>query len=254
MSQRPLKIIQITDPHLFREPDGTLRDVVTRDSFCRVLEHVQGEHFPADAVVVTGDLAQDEIEPTYVALAELLTPLGCPVLCLPGNHDDPRWLERHLNTAPLSTASPYRRGSWDFHLLSTQVAGKVHGTLTRDTLDALREALAAPAGGANSVIFLHHPPFAVGSRWLDSSRLSNADELLALCRASARVRAVFCGHVHQAFETVDQGVILGSTPSTGAQFLPGSERFALDTKPPGYRVINLFDDGRVDSKVVWLDA
>ena len=43
-----------------------------------------------------------------------------------------------------------------------------------------------------------------------------------------------------------------STPSTCAQFLPGSEFFALDDRPPGMRWIELYDDGRIETEVAWV--
>ena len=43
-----------------------------------------------------------------------------------------------------------------------------------------------------------------------------------------------------------------STPSTCAQFLPGSEFFALDERPPGMRWIELYDDGSIETEVSWV--
>jgi Icc protein len=45
-----------------------------------------------------------------------------------------------------------------------------------------------------------------------------------------------------------------STPSTCAQFRPGSDSFAIDERPPGYRWLDLRADGRLDTEVVWLPA
>jgi Icc protein len=47
-------------------------------------------------------------------------------------------------------------------------------------------------------------------------------------------------------------VRLLATPSTGAQFLPGSDNFAIDTRPPGYRTFTLGADGSLHTEVVWL--
>ena len=67
------------------------------------------------------------------------------------------------------------------------------------------------------------------------------------------LRAILWGHVHQASDRVRQGVRLLSTPSTCAQFLPGSATFAMDTRPPGYRWLDLHDDGRIETRIVWLE-
>jgi len=51
------------------------------------------------------------------------------------------------------------------------------------------------------------------------------------------------GHIHQHFAQRRNGIQLLATPSTCIQFLPGSERFALDPVPPGYRWFDLHADG-----------
>ena len=70
--------------------------------------------------------------------------------------------------------------------------------------------------------------------------------------ANTNVRAVICGHVHQASELRRGRVQFWSTPSTCAQFLPKSEFFALDERPPGLRWLELHPDGRVTTRVEWV--
>jgi len=94
----------------------------------------------------------------------------------------------------------------------------------------------------------------VGSRWLDAMAVDNADELFRLIDAAPQVRAILWGHVHQVYEGERKGVRLLSCPSTCVQFLPGSDGFALDTLPPGYRWLTLYPDGRIDSGVERLPA
>ena len=43
-----------------------------------------------------------------------------------------------------------------------------------------------------------------------------------------------------------------STPSTCLQFLPNSDSFAVDSRPPGYRWVDLMANGRIDTEVVWV--
>ena len=45
-----------------------------------------------------------------------------------------------------------------------------------------------------------------------------------------------------------------ASPATCAQFLPGSADFAIDSRPPGYRVIELRHDGSIATEVVWLES
>jgi Icc protein len=49
------------------------------------------------------------------------------------------------------------------------------------------------------------------------------------------------------------GVRYMATPATCAQFKPRSDDFALDDKPPGYRVLELMPDGSIATEVVWVD-
>ena len=67
------------------------------------------------------------------------------------------------------------------------------------------------------------------------------------------MRALTWGHVHQAWEGERRGVRLLATPSTCAQFLPASDDFAVDTRPPAYRILELAADGGIQTGVVWLD-
>ncbi len=45
-----------------------------------------------------------------------------------------------------------------------------------------------------------------------------------------------------------------STPSTCAQFLPNSDDFALDSRPPGYRWLELSSDGSISTRVLWVEG
>jgi Icc protein len=249
---QPLRIVQLTDLHLFAEAGGQMRGVNTRASFERVLAHACDGDWPPDALVLTGDLAQDEIAPTYRFLHERLRTLDTPVLCLPGNHDDPALMAQHLHGDNVSCAASHVFGDWQFVLLSSWQPGTAAGLLTDAQLAVLADTLHA-AAAPHVAIWLHHPPFGIGCRWLDRLGLHNADAFWQVVR-TAPVRGVFCGHVHQQFDARDHGALLTCTPSTGAQFLPGADDFALDTRPPGYRRYRFYADGRIETRVEWVDG
>jgi Icc protein len=104
------------------------------------------------------------------------------------------------------------------------------------------------------LVVLHHQPIPVGSAWLDSIRLMNGPEMLEVVSRHRNVRGILWGHVHQAFDGMHAGVAMMSTPSTCFQFVPGRDDFALDDRPPGYRWLHLYPDGRIDTRVVWVPA
>jgi Icc protein len=83
--------------------------------------------------------------------------------------------------------------------------------------------------------------------------LKNAAEFWRIVDQHSNVRAVVWGHVHQCFDELRGNVRLLATPSTCAQFMPGSNEFALDTLPPAYRTLQLRADGTLTTEVVWIE-
>ena len=67
------------------------------------------------------------------------------------------------------------------------------------------------------------------------------------------MRAIVWGHVHQNYDALRKGVRLLATPSTCAQFLPNSDDFAVDRRPPAYRTFELRTDGTLLTEVVWIE-
>jgi Icc protein len=104
------------------------------------------------------------------------------------------------------------------------------------------------------MICMHHHPVPMGSHWLDRIGVANANEFWRLVDDFPHVRAVVWGHVHQRLDGRRGDVRLFATPSTGAQFLPASDTYAIDTRPPAYRSFRLHPDGRIDSNTHWVDV
>ncbi|HEY4972955.1 MAG TPA: hypothetical protein VII41_05060, partial [Steroidobacteraceae bacterium] len=105
-----------------------------------------------------------------------------------------------------------------------------------------------------AMVFVHHHPVSMGSRWIDAVGIENADQFFSVLDGHAQLRAVSWGHVHQCFDARRRGVRLLATPSTCIQFLPQSNEFAIDARPPAYRRLALQADGTLDTEVVWVDA
>ena len=57
--QPPLRVLQLTDPHLMADPAGALLGVNTRDSLDAVIAQVLRDHGQPDVILATGDIAQD---------------------------------------------------------------------------------------------------------------------------------------------------------------------------------------------------
>jgi Icc protein len=142
-------------------------------------------------------------------------------------------------------------GGWRLIGLDSHVKGEVAGEVGSQQFDWLARELASRTDQP-TVLFIHHPPFAIGSDWVDAIGLQDADVLLSCLNSSPQVKAVCAGHVHQEFETEANGVRLLTTPSASLQFTPQSEEFSLDEVPPGFRILHLSED--FQSEIVRLPA
>jgi len=238
----PLTIAQISDPHLFADPDGRLLGWPTRASFAAVLNHLRST--PPDLLLLTGDLTQDGKPATYQAVSDLVAPLDVSCLALPGNHDDPALMHSLLQGPVDATTTVTSMGGWHLVLLDSHVSGASHGRLSAEALDMLDATLHRLDGPI--LLAMHHPPMPVGAAWLDTILLQNPAPLEDCLRSHPQVRLLLCGHVHQAHEAAFGHATAYTCPSTCIQFKTGAETFALADRAPGYRVFTLHPDGQYE--------
>lgn len=243
-----VRVVQVTDTHLFADPGGALLGMNTLQSLDRVLELVRAEALPADVALATGDLVHDGSAAGYLVLAERLASLSCPALALPGNHDDPAVLAQLLAAPPVERVREAGFGNWRILLLDSTVPGSDGGLLAPAELEWLDAALGAEPA-AHALVCLHHSPLPTGSDWLDTMVLDNADAFFATLDRHAQVRGVLFGHIHQTLEAERNGVRIMGSPSTCVQFAKVRPRFGVDPRPPGYRWLALLPDGAIRSGV-----
>ncbi|URR35263.1 3',5'-cyclic-AMP phosphodiesterase [Thermosynechococcus sp. HN-54] len=243
----PFHLIQLSDLHLFATDEGRLLGLPTAQSLAAVLAAIRNR-FPADALLLTGDLAQEPVAATYERLATAFGDFTCPVYWIPGNHDEPRVMLPALEHPPLRGDRQIPLGAWQGILLNSQVDGKVHGEFSTETLNWLDEQLGA-ASDRPTLIALHHPPFETGAPWLDSSRLQNPEQFFAVLDRHPQVKLVLFGHIHQEFATERQGVTYLGCPSTCIQFLPLAPEFSLEPIGPGFRQLWLHPDGTFRTQI-----
>jgi Icc protein len=241
------RILQLSDVHRFADPDERLFGIPTRELFEDVLAHVERSGLRPDHVIVTGDHTHDELPETYAAVREELAPFLDRLWVLPGNHDD-----RVVLRAAFGDRIPadgngrvtfsFRAGDWLCLGLDTQVPGAVGGRLGAEQVDWIRAQLADHRPRA-AVLFMHHPPVDLGLAWLDRIGVEDADLLRALLVEEPRIRLVCCGHVHHESSNRVGSAEVVTVPSTGLQFSPTGDAAEFVAAPPGYRVIELGDDG-----------
>ena len=245
--QIALQVIQVTDPHLRREVEGTLLGMNTRQSLGAVLELIQRDGLEPDLIVATGDISQDGSEESYQAFRDEMAIFPCPVYWSMGNHDETRAMVQVAAGTEALDQVVVRNG-WKLILLDSSVPHKVFGRLGRDELRLLEQELAADPD-LHVLISLHHHPVDVESAWLDSIGLRNRDEFFEIVDRFPNVRAILWGHVHQEVDTWRGEIRLLGSPSTCVQFKPRSVEFSVDEAAPGYRWLNLMEDGSVETGV-----
>lgn len=248
--QQPLYIAQITDTHLYADPHGRLMGLDTRHCLQQVVDLTLSIRAP-DLVVASGDLAHDGSPQAYQHLHSCFSRFSAPVYCLPGNHDEASALRANSACGRLYNSSSICIGGWLLVFLNSAVPGSEGGHLSETELNELETALSTHPD-LPALVWLHHQPVKIGSRWLDTMAVDNPKAFFDIIDRHPQVRAVIWGHVHQTFEQQRKGVQLLATPSTCVQFLPRSKEFAVDMAPPGYRWLELYADGTFDTGVTRL--
>lgn len=248
-----LDLLQFSDPHLFADPDGELRGVVTYASLRATIAAAMQRHKRPDAILVTGDIAQDETPGAYERFYECFSELNLPVYGIPGNHDNTAYMRAALQRPPFHYCSHLDSAGWVVVMLDSHDPGQATGRLHESELQRLQQLLEQDPT-RHALLVLHHHPIMTGSAWLDTVPLTNADSLFDIVDRHANVRCILWGHVHQAMRSKRDTVLLLATPSTCNQFAPDSAAFALADKPPAYRWLRLQSDGTIASAIEWCDS
>lgn len=247
--QKTITLVQITDTHLGQTSGPIRAGYPDSDRQLEAVIRDINEFCPdSDAILVTGDLAEDPQPEVYARLLEHLSRLPTPISALAGNHDH----HDHARQAFLEAGHGFDDerilGNWLIIGLDSSWPGHVAGLIRDEDLRRIDDTIARyPDHWV--LVAVHHPVVAVGSRWLDRLGLSNGDELLTHLAQYPGVRACIFGHIHQAFDQTHGSIRLLGCPSTLVQFLPGAEDFALELIESGYRVLRLHASGEIETEV-----
>ena len=238
-------VAQLSDIHA----DGSGERLARLDTVLNWLKQI-----PADAIIVSGDLAEHEHGESYSAIANRLERTGSPFYVVPGNVDDHHEMARVFGVQTgLRAQRPLNCvGQIGDQLqvigLDVTVAGAHHGDAA-PVLDWLSNAL--DADGPPALIFQHQHPFPCGIDGKDHNICHNGDRLAeVIVGARTPVLGLTCGHVHRPMFTR-----FAERPATMAPSVTRANRLVLDGKkpaisdPPGLLLHHL-RDGRLVTHVV----
>ncbi|MDT0343589.1 metallophosphoesterase family protein [Streptomyces litchfieldiae] len=241
-----MRILHLSDTHLDRDDAPNKFGVNATESLRRILADLR--HLRAvDAVVVSGDIADDGSPEAYGAARELLGAFAAernaPVIYSTGNHDERRAFAKVLGHGHLGPDGGDRAeafvpsgegeraavstvGGHRIITLDSLVPGKGYGHLGRAQLDWLRDVLRTPAPHGTVLVF-HHPPVTLDVEVQRALGLRNPADLADAIRGSD-VRLILCGHFHlQIFgflETTPVWVTPGVVSRVDLTAAPGTER------------------------------
>ena len=246
-----LKLTQITDLHLGPTPDFTCRNIATYQTLKSVLAAIEQDGRGEDRLLLTGDIASDGQGQAYRQLDQLLSAQKKQVLWLPGNHDRMDLMQKNFVHFPFMPV--FETKSWAIIMLDSSLPGQPEGLISKDQMHQLEQYMDTLAH-KNILVAMHHSPVAVNSLWVDKHRIANHSLLKRLLVAHGKVRAVINGHIHQEYQADWDGIAVYATPSTCFQFKPKVTDFTLDDCPPAYRWIDLYDDGKINTGVKYLQS
>ena len=216
-----MRLVQISDLHLstmaataadgrmVRYTEAQVRDGHPNNGdnlagLAAVLDAVEEQAPDFSRLVVTGDIAQDEQAETYGLLRDQLARRGWlpRSLVLPGNHEQRDFLreafpEQYRDDPPPHGGFAVTEGGWrlvgvDTHDTDAKLGwdGEMEtlrdwdggeGRLGGEQLSWLRSELHKHST-MPTLVFMHHPPTDVGSRWLDEKGMIEAEGLSGFVR------------------------------------------------------------------------
>lgn len=240
---KPFLLVQLSDPHI----GATWANGDPVAGLTAAIESLRRLPDQPDAVLMSGDLADNAADSEYEVVRELLAQLGAPIYVLPGNHDDRETLRRHFDL-PGTMGAPVQYavdlGPLRLVALDSTRPGEDRGELDVDRLTWLDAELTA-SPDRMTLLALHHPPVSTGLPALDAIGLPLADRraLAEVLIRHPQVRRLVAGHVHRTIAAELAGRAVLTVPSTYVQMRLSfhTDEIELTAEPPGFAVHAVLD-------------
>lgn len=239
-----IKLLQVSDCHISASREVRYRGLDADRSLYGLLPAIRD--WQPDAILLTGDVAEDASTAAYGRVSAMLCSAGAPVYALPGNHDEPAVMQNSFRSGPWAGPRFVPLKNWQLVLVDSTAPGEIGGEISERELEQLEVGL-RKSQAEHMILAMHHQPLAVGSPWIDKYALTEPGPFLDLVSREKRIRCITWGHVHQDIDMEQDGIRMLGAPSSAANSLPGREKFTLDTAGPACRWLRLLPDGNVET-------
>lgn len=241
-----MRIAQLSDLHLVPPPGRLYGRVDTAAALATALARLIALDPLPDLLLFSGDLVDRGDPEDYAYLARCLAPLPFPYRLMPGNHDCREALMAAFPAQDWVRPRCHQRVDTPtgvLLLLDTVVPGEEGGRVDQESLAWLEAA--CPAEG-RVLLFMHHPPFAIGIPGMDAIACRGSELLAHWLERHPNVEAVLCGHVHRSVSTTFAGRPALTAPSPAHQialdFTAAPEDLAYTLEPGGF-LLHLWQPG-----------
>lgn len=204
----------------------------------------------ADAIVVSGDVADLGEPGAYELAREILEPvaarLGAPIVWTAGNHDERGPMRASLGLGgdahdPVDSAIEV--AGLRIVALDSSLVGWHHGGFDEGQAEALEAALAHPPP-LGSLLVMHHPPLPYRSGVMRLLEFRD-EERLAAAIEGMRVRAILAGHLHVGGSGTFAGVpvvLAGATSYVDDLAGPPPAMHGVDAAQ-SFNIVEVYPDG-----------
>ncbi|MBV9578516.1 MAG: metallophosphoesterase [Chloroflexi bacterium] len=241
-------LVHLSDTHILPTDADRLQGVDTLQNVRDILHVVEHSGIQPDALVVSGDLANNgDIESYRRLRTELdatVARLGSQLIVAIGNHDArPAFREAMLDALPSEEPIDYVRwlGGLRVVVLDSTVPRAAYGELRPEQLHWLADQIEAPAEEGTLVV-LHHPPVPDATPLAGLLTLHAANDLESVLRGSDVV-AVLAGHAHHAITAAFGGAFCYAAPATAYSVDPLllEQRTLRGVEGSGFGLIRVVD-------------
>lgn len=251
-------LVHLSDTHLTADRAPLHGSIDTDARLADALLRLPASGIRVDAILVTGDVADEGDDGAYTRARALLEPvadqLGARLVWVMGNHDARGPFRRALlDEDPADDDAPVDAvidlDGLRLVVLDTSVPGHHHGELRPEQLERLAAELAHPAP-RGTLLVMHHPPLPAPLDLMALTGLRDQDALERVVRGTD-VRAILAGHLHYATHSTFAGVPVSAAAATcytSDLLAPGGDLVGLDGGQ-GFDLVHVYGDRVLHSSI-----